>query len=243
MSDVYFNAKRLPKPKWEYVAFIDIMGTQTHMKHNVNTTANYIFKLHAAILAAWRNEKYKNVFVYPVMDGAYITASQKEDIEKILIRIFSEIAKVLISETNPAYRFLIRGAIAYGKTIHGHHVPYSASKVFETDLAYKNNILLGSAMIDAYKAESEAAPFGIFVSDSATKREHESNRKFGAFPKDWKWFTSEALKIDTTRLEKLPSKIDDYFECLKDEDNPLHYDKEKIEKHQLSAEQYFSTPK
>ena len=80
MSDVFFNSKKLPNPKREYVAFVDIMGTRAHMENNVTTTANYIFKLHAAILAAWRNEKYQNVFVYPVMDGAYITATSRDDI-------------------------------------------------------------------------------------------------------------------------------------------------------------------
>ena len=98
MADVFFNNKKLPTPKREYVAFIDIMGTKNHMKNSVQTTANYIFKLHAAVLTAWRNEKYKNVFVYPVMDGAYITATTKEDMEKILVRIYLEIARVIVME-------------------------------------------------------------------------------------------------------------------------------------------------
>lgn len=239
MADVFFNSKKLPNPKREYVAFIDIMGTRAHMENNVTTTANYIFKLHAAILAAWRNEKYQNVFVYPVMDGAYITATSRDDIEKIVVRIYLELARILTNETNPNHRFIIRGAIAYGKTIHGHRVPFEASRVFETDLSYKNNILLGSAMIKAYEGESSAAPFGLFIDQSAIKHE-ESNRKYGSFLMNWKWFESKLLKIDPALVERLKVTVDDYFEKVKDEHHPCHYQNEKIEMHQTAAKEYFN---
>lgn len=237
MSDVFFNSKKLPNPKREYVAFVDIMGTRAHMENNVTTTANYIFKLHAAILAAWRNEKYQNVFVYPVMDGAYITATSRDDIEKIVVRIYLELARILTNEANPNHRFIIRGAIAYGKTIHGHRVPFEASRVFETDLSYKNNILLGSAMIKAYEGESRAAPFGVFIDQSAVKHE-ESDRKYGSFSTSWKWFESKLLKIDPALVERLKVTVDDYFEKVKDEHHPCHYQNEKIELHQTVAKEY-----
>lgn len=239
MADVFFNNKKLPRTKWEYVAFVDIMGTQVHMENSVRTTANYIFKFHAAILAAWRNEKYQNVFVYPVMDGAYITATSKDDIEKIVVRIYLELAKILTNETNPKHRFIIRGAITYGETIHGHHVPFEASRVFETDLSYKNNILLGSAMIKAYEGEGCAAPFGVYIDKSAIKNK-VGNGRYGSFPQNWKWFETQLLKIDPTLVERLKVAVDDYFEKVKDEHHPYHYSNEKIEKHQSSAKVYFN---
>ena len=167
MRQIYFDAKQLPKAKTHYVAFIDIMGTQCHMEKSTERAANFIFKLHAAVLGAWRNKPYQNIFVYPVMDGVYITAAQKEEIEKIVVRIFYDLAELQIEEPNPKHRFILRGCIAYGEVIHGHNVPYSASKIFETDLGYKNNILLGPAMILAYSKEYKAAPFGLYIDKSA----------------------------------------------------------------------------
>ena len=99
MSDVFFDERKLPKTRNEYVAFVDIMGTQTHMKKSVRETANFIFKLHSAIISAYREKPYKNVFVYPVMDGAYITSGNIEDMKNILLRIYRSLAEIFIDET------------------------------------------------------------------------------------------------------------------------------------------------
>ena len=221
MAQIYFDGKQLPEAKRRYVAFVDIMGTQTHMTRSTVSTANFIFKLHAAILDAWKNGKYQNVFVYPVMDGAYITAARKEDIEKIIVRIFSGIAELQIREKNPIHRFVVRGSIAFGEVIHGHHVPYSASKVFETDLNYKNNILLGPAMVLAYLGEEKAAPFGIYIDSSAV----DSGNGRG-FSVNWKWHKSKVLKIKDGIHQELCEAVLGYFdatpEYLKRDEHKRH---------------------
>ena len=80
MPNVFFDNRFLDgKAHKEYVAFVDIMGTRTHMKAGVDEAANFIFKLHAAIISAWREKNYGGVFVYPVMDGAYIATKSKLD--------------------------------------------------------------------------------------------------------------------------------------------------------------------
>ena len=71
----YFNSQLLPEPSQEYVCFLDIMGIQSRMKKGcLAKCGNFIFKLHATILEAWRTSGYKSVSVYPIMDGAYITS-------------------------------------------------------------------------------------------------------------------------------------------------------------------------
>lgn len=227
MALIYFDGKQLPKAKKRYVAFVDIMGTKAHMTRSTQTTANFIFKLHAAVLDAWKNEKYQNVFVYPVMDGAYITAARKEDIEKIIVRIYSGIAELQIRESNPIHRFIIRGSIAYGEVIHGHNVPYSASKVFEIDLSYKNNILLGPSMISAYSGEGHAAPFAVFIDDSAV--DHGSGK---GFAQDWKWYNSRILKIRDGLSNELSQTVLDYFQLTTEDP--------KREEHKHLAKDYFN---
>lgn len=212
MSQIYFDGRQLPEAKKNYVAFVDIMGTKAHMARSTKTAANFIFKLHAAVLGAWRNEKYQDVFVYPVMDGVYITAARKEDIEKIVVRIFSDLAELQIAETNPIHRFILRGCIAYGEVIHGHNVPYSASKIFETDLGYKNNILLGPAMISAYSGEGNAAPFGLYIDDSAV-----GGGRGKGFSADWKWYKSNALKIRDNINSQLRQAVFEYFNATLDD--------------------------
>ena len=227
MAQIFFDERLLPPAIKRYVAFVDIMGIQAHMSRNTNTAANFIFKLHAAILDAWRSEKYQNVFVYPVMDGAYITAATKKDIEKMLVRIFNGLAEIQIAETNPLHRFIIRGSITFGEVIHGHHVPYEASKVFETDLAYKNNILLGPAMILAYRGEGRAAPFGIYLDDTAIN--HGSGK---GFPEGWKWHTSTVLKQSEKIDCNLRKVALEYFDKTAGDD--------KVEQHKQQVEEYFS---
>jgi len=47
-----FNAGHLPEMASEYVAWVDVMGTQVSMSRSINATANFIFKLHIAALRA-----------------------------------------------------------------------------------------------------------------------------------------------------------------------------------------------
>lgn len=238
MKDVFFNNKKLPRPKKEYVAFLDIMGTKNHMIRSVMETSNFIFKLHAAVLSVWRKSAYQGVFVYPIMDGVYITATRKEDMEKLLIRIFSTLAEGFINETNPVHQFIPRCGLAYGEIIHGHTVPYEASKVFELDLSYKNNILLGKAMIEAYGSEGEASPFGICVHESAIKSGKKG--KNGVFPAGWRWHNSTEIKIPEGINIRLGKALEAYYATVKNEQHILHYPLERIAEHERKAAEYFN---
>lgn len=237
MADIFFDGRKLPRTRKAYVAFIDIMGTQTYMNISIKSTANYIFKLHAAVISAWRSAPYKNVFVYPIMDGVYITASSKEDIEKMLIRIYDGLSMQFLKDTEN-HGFIIRAGLAYGDVIYGHEVPYQASKIFEMDLNYKNGILLGKPMIEAYQLEGQASPFGVCLADSARKHADDSSRRFGSFNDNWKWFHGDSIKAKSD-INQLKIKLLNRFNWLDDEKNPAHYDSNKIVQHKQLVEQYF----
>lgn len=230
MPDVYFNSAYLPKSEKGYIAFIDIMGTKNHMQSSIETAANYIFKFHAAILTSWRKSySEQSVFVYPVMDGVYISSSCKDAIERVLVSIYSQLTGTIINEKQDQHKFVIRGSIAYGKIVYGHRIPYQASKVFEMDLNYKNNILLGRPMIAAYENEKRAAPFGIFLDRSATKRGH--------FSSDWKWFKSSVEEVGSDTIGKLREELNKYFDEKKASQN---YTSAKIKEHRCLVEKYFA---
>lgn len=239
MPDIYFDNRKLPTPRKEYVAFIDLMGIENHMHRSVKDTSNFIFKLHAAVVSAWRKPAYQGVFVYPIMDGVYITSKSKENIEKILVKIHRELAELFVNENNILHQVIPRCGLSYGKIIHGHDVPYQASKVFELDLEYKNSILLGQPMIDAYEYEKEAAPFGISVHETAIKQTG-AGTQFGAFSNDWKWYKSTEIKVQEDLIRKLNSTLENYYRTVKDEAHPLHYPIERILDHEQKAKEYFS---
>jgi len=238
MSDLFFNNKLLPDPKKEYVAFIDLMGTKNHMLRSVRATSNFIFKLHAAVVSVWRKSSYQGVFVYPIMDGAYITSKTKENMEKILVKIFSDLSELFIRESKPLHQFIPRCGLAYGEIIHGHDVPYQASKIFELDLGYKNNILLGQAMINAYTSEGCAAPFGIYLHKTAVNRATLGSN-YGAFSNEWVWYESNEIKTSDDLAHRLGKALEDYYATLKDEHHPLHYSIDKITEHERKAKEYF----
>lgn len=47
-TPLFFNAAHLPLPTEQYVAWVDVMGTQTSMSTSLRTAANFMFKLHIA---------------------------------------------------------------------------------------------------------------------------------------------------------------------------------------------------
>jgi hypothetical protein len=163
---LYFNAKALPAPTNEYVAWVDVMGVQSAMSRSLNITANFVFKLHTAALQAPNTAGLR---LYPVMDGLYIASSNQAAILDFLRSVFSAIAETFINETENMHRFIVRGALAFGPVIHGANVKSSAAKVFGTPAGgnYKDAILLGMPMVQSHLAEKDAPPFGIFVHESA----------------------------------------------------------------------------
>jgi len=103
----YFNAAALPEPQNTYVCWIDVMGTQAIMARSVSMSANFICKLHQAILMADAAEA-KNLTFYPMMDGAYVTVEDKAALECFLRDVFFRLAKTFISENKQQHRFIQR---------------------------------------------------------------------------------------------------------------------------------------
>lgn len=229
----YFDAKILPTPKKSYVCFMDIMGMQNKMKSSLPQSSNYIFKLHATILKFWRSSAYQSISVYPIMDGAYIVSSKKSDILSLLTNIYKSLCTNLLKEPEYKHWYLVRAAIAFGEIIHGRDVPYSASYEYSSRVGYKEQLLIGPAMIDACKGESKAAPMGIYVTDSATN-------KYQGVDSDWKWFEHQSVKVKPELIAEFKDKLQEYYNVwLKDHEAATGYDKSRRDSHFQMAVQYF----
>jgi hypothetical protein len=200
---------------------MDIMGTGNYMYQNISLAAQKI--LNFQILA----KKYEsdNVTIYPMMDGVYIVSEDVDVLINFIDIILENAAKQVLKE-NLKDAFVIRGGISFGPVVEG--------KDFSVDLdeEYSQNIeslLIGPPMVEAYRSEEKAPPFGIAVHDSA--RAFSSD----AFQYQWyKWFHPKNREL----ANDLRKKLEKYFEHSIKVSHITNYPEEKIADHREMMERY-----
>lgn len=229
----FFDAKKLPAAKKEYVCFIDIMGIQAKMSHSINQSSNFIFKLHATILEAWRTSAYSSISVYPIMDGAYITSKDKAETLNLITNIYKSLVEDLLAERGFKHWFWIRASLAYGKIIHGRDIPYDASNEFSTRVGYKEQLLVGEPMISAYVGERNAAPMGIYIDSSASS-------KYQGVSSDWRWFKNTNIKVDQTQIELFTQKMNKCYEFMNKLWDEKEYPTSRRNEHLKNFNTYYS---
>ena len=227
---LFFDSSQLPTPTFEYVAWIDVMGTQSTMSRSISASANFIAKLHIAALQAPRT----NIAIYPIMDGIYASCPNQNEILEFIRSVFTQVAEEFSLATKDQHRFMVRGGLAFGPTYHGRNFGQSASSVLTQNPAHRDALLLGMPVIQAYTSESSAPPFGLFV--------HESARAFspqgqGPIPHSlWRWVNSTNQTTWTTLKAQLPI----YLKWCSDNSFILGYPAEGLKKHTEMATQYFA---
>jgi hypothetical protein len=153
----YFDARELPKPRREYVCWLDVMGMEAQMKYSAAVSANFVFKLHVAALEA-PGERMR---LYPIMDGLYGCSPSRAVMDAFMSSVLSSLVETFRAQSVPHFRFVVRGAVAYGDVYHGAEVGNAASKTLSANPAYRAAIMLGPPVVDANRTEPEAPPFGI----------------------------------------------------------------------------------
>lgn len=225
-----FNANLLPPAENEYVAWVDVMGIQSAMNRSLSISANFVFKLHIAALAAPR----ENVQIYPVMDGFYATSPNKNEMLNFLRSVMASVGQIFLETTEPLHRFIVRGALAFGPIIHGSKVSDTVDQGLVGHDEYKSSILLGMPIVQANKAEGSAPPFGIYVHESA--RAFAPNGQPALHHVWWKWVIPDVGPVWNTLLQQLNAHYD---WCLQ-RPNRLLYEPSRIAVHKQLAHEYFS---
>jgi hypothetical protein len=226
---LFFNASHMPQPAPEYVAWVDVMGTQASMSAALKVAANFIFKLHIAALRA----PHANVRIYPVMDGFYAAAPGKDDMLEFLRSVFSEVAATFNAETENRFRFVIRGALSYGPVVHGSALPPQCSPALAANGQYRDHLLLGMPMVQSHLSETRAPPFGVYV--------HESARAFaatGQSPLIDRWWSWSGAAHATWAA--LPAELMAYYDWCDARAGKIDYLPERIDAHRRMARQYFA---
>lgn len=224
----FFDARKLPNPENSYVAWVDVMGVRATMSRSLPITANFVFKLHAAVLDAPQTD----IHLYPVMDGVYVVAERQGPLRDFLKAVFSRVADSFVSTSDNHHRFIIKAAIAFGPVIHGDALPRETNYLLDENRAYRDSVLLGMPMIQAIEGEKRAPPYGVFI--------HESARAFapiGDLPFHhlwWHWTIPDWRDLG----KELNDELIHYFEWASSHALAIEYDKGRIEAHREMARQY-----
>jgi hypothetical protein len=236
-----FNARDLPVSRSQYVGWIDAMGIQSAMARSMDIAASFIFKLHISVLeskVALLPRQRESLSLYPVMDGVYFVGSDQHALFGFMRRVFGCLANEFIATPEMRHRFLVRGALACGPVVHGARLPEGASNTLRLHADYRDGILLGLPMIQAYLAERSAPPFSVYV--------HESARAFApeGWPPVratwWRWFTAPHDERWPGLASSLRDELRAYFRWCEERPMEIGYDPDSIRKHRALAEQYFA---
>jgi hypothetical protein len=177
-------------------------GIQGALRRSIKIAANFVYKLHHAALQA----RIAPMRLYPIMDGFYASSPDLEAMSTFLRQVFLSSAEEFVSQEKELFRFLIKGALAHGEIYHGSEPRPNASATLHDNQRYRDQILLGQAIVQAHLGEIEAPPFGLYVDASAQHFLKESK----PFPFDvwWRWYQAE----DRELLQKLRASLESYFD-------------------------------
>lgn len=234
---IFFDSLYLPEPHYDYVCWLDVMGTANQMLRSLPISANFIYKLQCAVLEAGEEIGLgrAGVRLYPVVDGIYITSPRRMPLEKLVNQALCRIALTFLNEEKPFHQFLVRGAVSFGPVYHGCDLPPEASYTLSNHNVIRDSMLMGLPMAQAYQEEREAPPFGIAVHASARAFAPDADRPFRFV---WlNWFDYCDPKVDSLRLLE---KLRKYFSWQLDHSTVTGYQEDRIRRHLRLATEYFT---
>jgi hypothetical protein len=237
----FFNAAELPAPQMKYVAWLDIMGTDSIMRRSMDITANFLAKLHTASLQVQASlSSPEEVQLHPVVDGVYITTPSQRALLTQLTRTLKKLGVTFICEVEPLHCFMVRGCVAFGPVWEARALSTPSHTTLAQHQGYANHILLGPCVTQAFNGERNAAPYGIWI--------HESARTFGPpgvhalTCTHWHWWKRSADTTARAIASALKEHLLAYLEWCKENSTYLMYEKDRIKAHTELVRQYFWTP-
>jgi hypothetical protein len=202
------------------------------MSRSLEQSANFIFKLHVASIGAIDAAPGDGLTVYPVMDGFYASSTTQRTMLNFIRSVFKSLAEEFCNERQQLYRFMVRGGLAFGPTVHGRSIPSDASRALAGKEWYRNSILLGMPMVQAHLCESKAPPFGIFVHESARALAPVGEKPLHDLW--WRW-----ARHDDSLWTQVSNALDEHFQWCEKRSLPLEYSEDRIRAHRAMAKQYF----
>ncbi|TDA44288.1 hypothetical protein [Burkholderia pyrrocinia] len=238
-----FNSEHISSAGNSYVGWVDLMGAGHAMSTSTQKTANFLARLHMAVERSRLDTKFDGRLLV-VNDGVFVVAKTKHSLISMMGRIFILLAANFIATPRPHDRFLVRGGISYGPVYFGDQLRDGVSpKKFRDAIDILDTVMFGSAIIQAYKAESIAPPYGVAVHESARAFSQEGSSPFLTMYWPW-WAPNETVDYpNAAPLTKLKDcllfDLKRHFQWI---DSTLIYhglDRQKIEQWSRSCAEYF----
>ena len=225
-ESILFNAEMLKDPVPKFVLWLDIMGIKEKMSRSLAQSSNFIAKFHVAVQRCAN----RRGIVFPAMDGAYVIFDASNDVKAFLGLFFRLLSSHFMKDEH-RHQFIVRAGLAHGNVYLCNDILPALSDADAQALS-SNNLLVGFAVIQAHLAEHDAPPFGVAIDESA--RDVLENGKHVFCGSWYRWCTTPQ------QSNTLKHAINDYFKWCREHYLEIGYDFKALERHELSAEQYFS---
>lgn len=231
----FFQHASLAAPMPHYVAWLDIMGASAAMRRSLPMSTNFVMKLHIACQTASKRPGYDRLELFPVIDGVYIASPTLRVMRYFLKDVMSQLALTFVFEEEQKFRFMVRGALAYGSISKG-----SALQNINVNLdaTYTKHIVLGSPLSQAHDDERNAPPFGIFTSESARMFSPEGQQPLQGVHLKW-WSVGNDPK-DNELLQHLKIAIHQWYAWAEKHPESLMYDPSRMKAHRALFDEYFA---
>ena len=242
--DLNFNSDHLKPAPNVYVGWLDLMGAGHVMSTSVQKTANFLARLHMAVERARTAIDFSGT-ILPINDGVFVVSNTKKEIMSLVGRVMITLAANFIAVPRPHDRFLLRGAIAYGPVYFGEMLNKGLRpKKFREEASFMNPLMFGPAIIQAYRSEDNATPYGIALHESARAFHPPDEEPFRMT--HWMWWAPNE-EVDYPKNVPSLSEIKDclnedlngHFEWLLESELYHGLDATKIRNWQDRCQQYF----
>lgn len=228
MRKPYFDPNKVPAPEERFVAWLNLMGAKSLMASSLKDTSTAIFKTHVCVLDAVRDIAFQDLRVFPVMDGVYITSTKVGDIKVLLASVLRVLSNVFLEDSgHPQVQFMVKASVAKGPVYRGEDLLAGSARRLDEKPAYRDSLLIGMPVANAYLTETSAPPFGVAIHDSAKSY-------FGLTSSDvwWSWFYRTDFNPQDFYAE-----MSAYFSWCRH--NCTDYKPDRITVHDAFAKEYF----
>jgi len=187
---ISFSSEGLDKPKNYYVAWLDLMGAGNMMSTSINKAANAIARIQLAVHVAQHDHDI-SLQTVAINDGVFFISDKKTEIANILRSSILYLVGNFVARPNHPDRFLARGAVAYGPVCFGSSLAaqLTASQLKRGASDAFLQVIIGSPIIQAYRAESLAPAYGVAIHESARSFSPETERPFRSTL--WRWWQTD----------------------------------------------------
>jgi hypothetical protein len=221
-----------------YVGRLDMMGARAAMARSVQVAANFIGKLHVAILEAPRNALDT---IIPTIDGAYIVGRTKLAVLDHMGASIRALARSFVAANNNYRKFIVRGGLAYGPVALGSSMIDASECLSEKrNAGYRDSILVGMPVVQACEVEEQAPPFGVRVHTSARTFSPDGSTPLNSTYWRW-WRLKDDPHNDKPLAAKLKVAVVNYFRFMREHEVELEYPRLAIDKHEQLANEYFAS--